>query len=76
MHLKKEFYHLKMKDENISTYVLRSKIAANNLREIGPKAKDEDLAYALLAGLPENYENLNMILAILLDEKFNSAEIK
>lgn len=76
MQLKKAFYHLKMKDdENMSAYVSRAKIAANNLREAGAEAKDEDLAYALLAGLPESYESLNMSLASLPDDQFNSAEI-
>ena len=70
MHLKKEFYHLKMKDdENMSSYVSRSKIAANNLRE-AVEAK-----IALLAGLPDSYESLNMTLANLPDDKFNSVEI-
>ena len=72
MHLKKEFYHLKMKDdENMSSYVSRSKIAANNLRE----AVEAKIAYALLAGLPDSYESLNMTLANLPDDKFNSVEI-
>jgi len=68
---------LQMKrDENMSSYIARAKIAAANLRDAGAEVKDEDLAYALLAGLPDSYENLNMALASLPDDKFTSAEVK
>ncbi|CAK9803102.1 Retrovirus-related Pol polyprotein from transposon TNT 1-94 [Anthophora quadrimaculata] len=77
MKLKKEFYHLRMKDEEgMSAYVSRVKVATRNLREAGAEVKDEDLAYAMLAGLPDSYENLNMALASLSDDKFTSAEVK
>lgn len=77
MQLKKAFYHLQMKsEENMSSYIARAKIAAANLRDAGAEVKDEDLAYALLAGLPDSYENLNMALASLPDDKFTSAEVK
>lgn len=77
MQLKKEFYHLKMKDEeSMSAYVSRIKVAARNLKEAGAEVKDEDLAYTMLAGVPDSYENLNMALASLLDDKFTSAEVK
>jgi len=76
MQLKKAFYHLQMKhDEQMSSYLARTKIAATNLREAGAEVKDEDLAYAILAGFPDSYENLNMTLASLPDDKFTSAEI-
>ena len=40
MHLKKEFYHLKMKDNaNMPSYVSRSKIV-NNLREASAETKE------------------------------------
>lgn len=61
MQLKKEFYHIKMKDdETMSSYVARAKITVTNLKQAGSEVKDEDYAYALLAGLPNTYENLNM----------------
>lgn len=63
-------------EENMSSYVARAKIAATNLRDAGAEVKDEDSAYALLAGLPDSYENLNMALASLPDDKFTSAEVK
>lgn len=76
MQLKKVFYHLQMKgDEHMSSYLARTKIAAN-LKDAGAEVKDEDLAYAIVAGLPDSYENLNMTLASLPDDKFTSAEIK
>lgn len=76
MHLKKAFYHLQMMhNEQMFSYLARTKIAAINLREAGAELKDEDLAYAILAGLPDSYENLNMTLASLPDNKFTSAEI-
>lgn len=65
-----------MKDiESMSAYISRAKIVAKNLTEAGAEVKDEDLAYILLADLPDSYENLNMALA-LPDEKFTSTEIK
>lgn len=77
MQLKRAFHQLLMKsDEHMSTYVARAKVAAVNLRDAGAEVKDEDLAYAILAGLPDSYENLNMALTSLPDDKFTSAEIK
>lgn len=77
MQLKKAFHHLQMKnDEHMSSYVARAKVAAVNLRDAGAEVRDEDLAYAILAGLPDSYENLNMALASLPDDKFTSTEIK
>jgi len=76
MQLKREFCHAKMKDsETMSSYIARIKTAATNLKQAGAEVKDEDLAYTILAGLPNTYENLNMTLASLPDDKFTSAEI-
>lgn len=44
-------------EENMSSYIAKAKIAAANLRDVGAEVKDEDLVYALLAGLPDSYEN-------------------
>lgn len=63
-------------DKNMPSYLARAKIAATNLREAGAEVSDEDLAYALLSGLPDSYENLNMMLANLPNDKFTSAEVK
>lgn len=76
MQLKKEFYHLKMKvEESISAYVARAKVAARNLREAESEVKDEDFAHTMLAGLPDTYENLNMALDSLPEDKFTSVEV-
>ena len=63
-------------EEHMSAYIARAKVAATNLRDVDAEVKDEDLAYAILTGLPDNYENLNMALASLPDDRFTSAEIK
>nr|XP_012150565.1 PREDICTED: uncharacterized protein LOC100882346 isoform X5 [Megachile rotundata] len=77
LHLKKEFYHIKMRDnENMSSYMSRVKAAARDLREANVEVKDEDVAYVMLSGLPDCYENINMSLANLPDDKFTSIEIK
>lgn len=63
------------KDENMSSYVARTKIAAANLKQAGSEVKDEDLGYIILAGLPNTCGNLNMALASLPDDRFTSTEI-
>lgn len=76
MQLKKEFYHIKMKNsETMSSYVARTKIATANLKQAGSEVKEEDLAYVILAGLPNTYENLNMALASLPNNRFTSTEV-
>jgi len=52
------------------------KICSDSLREAGAEVKDEDLAYAMLSGLPETYDAFTMTLASLEDEKFTSVEIR
>lgn len=77
MQLKRQFVRIRLKDdENMESYVSRLKICSDYLREAGAEVKDEDLAYAMLSGLPETYDALTMILASLEDEKFTSAEIR
>jgi len=45
MQLKKEFYHIKMKDdETMSSYVSRAKITVANLKQAGSEVRDEDFA--------------------------------
>jgi len=62
-------------EEHMSSYIARAKVAATNLRDAGIEVKDEDLAYAMLTGVPDSYENLNMVLVSLPDDKF-TAEVK
>lgn len=76
MQLKKQLYGTKMKEgDSMSSYISSIKVISNNLREAGAEVQDEDLAYILLAGLPESYETLNMTLANLPDNSFTTAEI-
>lgn len=49
-------------DETMFVYIVRVKTLATNLREAGAEPGDE-VAYVLLAGLPNSYEGLNMSLA-------------
>ncbi|CAL1680929.1 unnamed protein product [Lasius platythorax] len=51
-------------------------VGLHYLREAGAEIKDEDLAYAMLSGLPETYDALTMTLASLENEKFNSVEVR
>jgi len=77
MQLKKEFHHVKMKeDETMSAYIARVKTLATNLREAETESSDEDVAYVSLAGLLDSYESLNMSLASLPNNKFTSTEVK
>ncbi|XP_015430586.1 PREDICTED: uncharacterized protein LOC107187094 [Dufourea novaeangliae] len=76
LQLKKKLYQSRMKeDESMSSYVSRVKIVVKNLNETGCEVRDDDTAYTLLVGLPNDYENLNMSLANLPDEQFTSLEI-
>lgn len=77
MQLKRQFVRIRLKDdENMEAYLSRLKICSDYLREAGAEVKDEDLAYAMLSGLPETYDALTMTLASLEDEKFTSVEIR
>lgn len=76
MQLKKEFYYIKIKNnETMSSYVARTKTAAVSLRQADTEVKDEDLAFAILAGLPDTYENLNMAQVSLPDDRFTSIKV-
>jgi len=77
MQLKKALYHLQMKsDENISSYIARVKIAAANLRDRRRRSERRGRGIRAIGRLLDSYENLNMALASLPDDKFTSAEVK
>lgn len=63
-------------NETMNSYLARLKTCSDSLKEVGYEHKDEDLAYTMLAGLPDEYDGIIMTLANLDDEKFKSAEIK
>lgn len=60
----------------MESYLSRLKICSDFLREAGAEIKKENLAYAMLSGLPETYDALMMTLANLEDEKFTSTKIR
>ena len=59
----------------MKSYLICLKICSDSLREAEAEVKDEDLAYAMLSGLPETYDAFTMTLASLEDEKFISVKI-
>ncbi|XP_036144285.1 uncharacterized protein LOC118646102 [Monomorium pharaonis] len=77
LQLKKQMLTIKLKpNETMNSYLTRLKTCSDSLKEVGYEFKDEDLAYSMLAGLPDEYDGIVMSLANLDDEKFKSAEIK
>jgi len=60
MQLKREFVRIRLKeDESMISYISRMKICNDYLRAARCDGKDEDLAYAMLTGLPDSYDALN-----------------
>nr|XP_034195290.1 uncharacterized protein LOC117611448 [Osmia lignaria] len=77
MQLKREFVRIRLKENEImASYLSRMKICSDYLRAAGSEVQDEDLAYAMLTGLPDTYDALTMSLANLEDHKFTSVEIR
>lgn len=63
-------------NETMNSYLTRLKTCSDSLKEVGYEFRDNDLAYAMLSGLPDGYDGIIMALANLDDEKFKSTEIK
>jgi len=63
-------------NEIMNSYLARLKTCSDSLKEVGYEFKDDDLAYAMLSGLPDEYDGIVMALANLDDEKFKCTEIK
>lgn len=77
LQLKKQMVTIKLEaKESMTSYLRRLKGCSDSLKEAGHEIKDNDLAYAMLAGLPENYDAIVMSLANLDDDRFRSSEIK
>lgn len=77
LQLKKQMLTIKLKpNETMNSYLARLKTCSDSLREVGYEFKDEDLAYTMLTGLPDEYDGIITTLANLDEEKFKSAEIK
>lgn len=59
----------------MNSYLARLKTCSDSLKEVEYEFRD-DLAYAMLSGLPDAYDGIVMTLANLDDDKFKSTEIK
>ncbi|UYV68010.1 hypothetical protein LAZ67_5002782 [Cordylochernes scorpioides] len=69
LQLKKQFVNIKfIEEENMINYLSRFKTCSDNLREAGCEVKDEDLAYSMLAGLPDSYDGIIMNFSNMTDD--------
>ncbi|UYV68112.1 hypothetical protein LAZ67_5003088 [Cordylochernes scorpioides] len=48
----------------------------DHLREAGCEVKDEDLAYSMLAGLPDSYDGIIMHFGNMTDDEFTSSKVR
>lgn len=77
LQLKKQMLFIKLESsETMNSYLARLKTCSDSLKEVGYEFRDDDLAYAMLSGLPDAYDGIVMTLANLDDDKFKSTEIK
>lgn len=77
LQLKKQILTIKLRpNETMNSYLGRLKTCSDSLKEIGYEFRGDDLAYTMLAGLPDEYDGIIMSLANLDDEKFKFTEIK
>lgn len=77
LQLKKQMLSIKLESsETMNSYLARLKTCSDSLKEVRYEFRDDDLAYAMLSGLPDAYDGIVMTLANLDDDKFKSTEIK
>ncbi|UYV62003.1 hypothetical protein LAZ67_1007460 [Cordylochernes scorpioides] len=57
-------------------YLSRLKTCSDHLREAGCEVKDEDLAYSMLAGLPDSYDGIIMNFGNMTDDEFTSSKLR
>ncbi|UYV80772.1 hypothetical protein LAZ67_19001683 [Cordylochernes scorpioides] len=77
LQLKKQFVNIKFIEEgNMINYLSRLKTCSDHLREAGCEVKDEDLAYSMLAGLPDSYDGIIMNFGNLTDDEFTSSKVR
>lgn len=77
LQLKMQMLSIKLEsNETMNSYLARLKMCSDSFKEVGYEFRDNDLAYAMLSGLPDAYDGIVMALANLDDEKFKSTEIK
>ncbi|UYV79556.1 hypothetical protein LAZ67_17003106 [Cordylochernes scorpioides] len=60
----------------IDYYLSRLKTCSDHLREAGCEVKDEDLAYSMLAGLPDSYDGIIMNFGNTRDDEFTSSKVR
>lgn len=60
----------------MANYLMQLKVCSDHLNEAGSEITDKELAFSMLAGLPESYDALTMSLSNLPDLKFTSARVK
>ncbi|UYV84129.1 hypothetical protein LAZ67_X001289 [Cordylochernes scorpioides] len=77
LQLKKQFVNIKfIEEENIINYLSRLKTCSDHLRKAGCEVKDEDLAYSMLAGLPDSYDGIIMHFGNMTDDEFTSSKVR
>ncbi|UYV61328.1 hypothetical protein LAZ67_1004381 [Cordylochernes scorpioides] len=77
LQLKKQFVNIKfIEEENMINYLSRFKTCSDHLREAGCEVKDEDLAYSMLAGLPDSYDGIIMNFSNMTDDEFTSSKVR
>ncbi|UYV79479.1 hypothetical protein LAZ67_17002785, partial [Cordylochernes scorpioides] len=75
LQLKKQFVNIKfIEEEKMINYLSRLKTCSDHLREAGCEVKDEDLAYSMLAGLPDSYDGIIMNFSNMTDDEFTSSK--
>ncbi|UYV81944.1 hypothetical protein LAZ67_21000209 [Cordylochernes scorpioides] len=76
LQLKKQFISIRFEEETMTNYLGRLKICSDHLREAGAEMQDQDLAYSMLAGLPESYDGIIMTFSNVEDKEFTSSKVK
>ncbi|UYV78302.1 K02A2.6-like, partial [Cordylochernes scorpioides] len=77
LQLKKQFVNIKfIEEENMINYLSRLKTCSDHLREAGCEVNDEDLAYSMLAGLPDSYDGIIMNFGNMTDDEFTSSKVR
>ncbi|UYV74085.1 SLC6A1 [Cordylochernes scorpioides] len=77
LQLKKQFITIRFEEqETMTNYLGRLKICTDHLREAGAEMQDQDLAYSMLAGLPESYDGIIMTFSNVEDKEFTSSKVK
>ncbi|UYV63669.1 hypothetical protein LAZ67_2005275 [Cordylochernes scorpioides] len=77
LQLKKQFISIRFEEqETMTNYLGRLKICSDHLREAGAEMQDQDLAYSMLAGLPESYDGIIIAFSNVEDKEFTSSKVK